>query len=69
MARRKSFGDILDQWDRITATPGISQRRIDRVNIAADKYTDRIAAKKSFRGKNAYDRKYSRSTYMGLNAG
>ncbi|MBR1526923.1 MAG: hypothetical protein IJ640_09745 [Prevotella sp.] len=69
MARRKSFSDILDQADRISANPRATSSRIDRANIAADRYTDNIMRKRSFRGKGAYDRGYSRTTYMGLNAG
>ena len=69
MARRKSFGSILDQAERLESNPRMTPARLARVNIAADRYTDNIAMRKSFRGKNAYDRGYSRSTYMGLNAG
>ena len=40
------------------------------VNIAADRYTDNIMRTKSFRngGPDAYDRRYSRNTYMGNNS-
>ena len=60
---------ILDQADRIIDNPLATQARIDRANIAADRYTDNIMRQRSFKGKNAYERQYSRSTYMGLNAG
>ncbi|MCQ2257844.1 MAG: hypothetical protein MJZ41_07625 [Bacteroidaceae bacterium] len=69
MARRKSFGQILDQADRIASNPRITPARMARANIAADRYTDNIMRRKGFRGKNAYDRGFSRNSYMGLNAG
>ena len=71
MARRKSISDILAQSDRILSR-GVSQNRQYRVVTAADRYTDNIMGTRKFQKDNrfkAYDRKYSRSTYMGLNAG
>lgn len=71
MARRKSISDILAQSDRILSR-GVSQNRQYRVATAADRYTDNIMGTRKFQKDNrfkAYDRKYSRSTYMGLNAG
>lgn len=72
MARRKSISDILAQSDRILSRRGVSQNRQYRVATAADRYTDNIMGTRKFQKDNrfkAYDRKYSRSTYMGLNAG
>lgn len=69
MARRKSFSQILDQADRIIANLRANSYRVGRANIAADRYTDNIMRQRSFRGNGAYERGYSRSTYMGLNAG
>ena len=69
MARRKSFSQILDQAERVSANPRANSYRIGRANIAADRYTDNIMRQRSFRGRGAYDKGYSRSTYMGLNAG
>lgn len=71
MARRKSISDILAQSDRILSRGG-SQSRQSRVALAADRYTDNIMNSRRFQKDGrfkAYDRKYSRSTYMGLNAG
>lgn len=82
MARRKSISDILAQTERIMASGGggiyrspgrhMSTAREWRVVNAADRYTDNIMGTRKFQKDNrfkAYDRKYSRSTYMGLNAG
>lgn len=69
--RRKSFGDILDQAERIEANPLSNARRRARANIAADRYTDNIMATRRFRegGTGAYDMQFSRRVYMGLNEG
>lgn len=73
MARRKSISDILAQSDRILSRGGaVSQSRQSRAALAADRYTDNIMNSRRFQKDGrfkAYDRKYSRSTYMGLNAG
>lgn len=72
MARRKSISDILAQSDRILSRGGVSQSRQSRAALAADRYTDNIMNSRRFQKDSrfkAYDRKYSRSTYMGLNAG
>ena len=67
----KSYGDILEQAERLANSPRATSRRIDVVNIAADRYTDRIMRLKSFKqgGVEAYNKKYSRKTYMGLSNG
>ena len=69
--RGKSFGDILEQADRIEQNPRATKSRMAAVNIAADRYTDNIMRQKSFKkgGEKAYDKKFSRSTYMGLSNG
>ena len=72
MARRKSISDILAKSDRILSRGAVSQSRQSRVALAADRYTDNIMNSRRFQKDGrfkAYDRKYSRSTYMGLNAG
>ena len=67
----KSFGEILEQAERIENNPRATASRVAAANIAADRYTDRIMRQRSFKqgGTEAYNRKYSRNTYMGLNNG
>lgn len=67
----KSFGEILEQAERIENNPRATASRVAAANIAADRYTDRIMRQRSFRkgGEGAYNRKYSRNTYMGLSNG
>lgn len=69
---KKSISDILSQADRILATKGLSKSRHDRALMTADRYTDNIMGTRKFQKDNrfkAYDRKYSRSAYMGLTDG
>lgn len=83
MARRKSISDILAQEDRILASGGggiyrragrqsMSNAREWRVVNAVNRYVDNISGTRQYDkdspGK-ADNRKYSRRTYMGLNAG
>lgn len=69
--RGKSFGEILEQADRIENNPRATASRIAAANIAADRYTDRIMRQRSFKrgGTDAYNKRYSRNTYMGLTNG
>lgn len=64
--RKKSFSDILAQAERIENHPRATKERVDRANIAADRYTDNIIKHPSFKGRDAYDKKYSQTTYMGV---
>lgn len=82
MARRKSISDILAQTERIMASGGggiyrspgrhMSTAREWRVVNASNRYVDNISGTRQYDkdspGK-ADNRKYSRRTYMGLNAG
>lgn len=83
MARRKSISDILAQEDRIMRIGGgglyrspdrqnMSNAREWRVVKAVNRYVDNISGTRQYdkdiHHKADY-RKYSRSTYMGLNAG
>lgn len=69
--RGKSFGEILEQAERIANNPRATASRIAAADIAADRYTDNIMRQKSFRrgGQDAYNTRYSRNTYMGNNGG
>ena len=82
MARRKSISDILAQTDRImrrggggiyrTAEKHMSTAREWRVVNASNRYVDNISGTRQYdkdSPRKADSRKYSRSTYMGLNAG
>lgn len=69
---KKSISDILSQADRILATKGLSKSRQVGALMAADRYTDNIMNSRRFQKDSrfkAYDRKYSRSAYMGLTDG
>lgn len=82
MARRKSISDILAQTDRILKSGGggiyrnaskrMSTAREWRVVNASNRYVDNISGTRQYdkdSPRKADNRKYSRSTYMGLNAG
>ena len=82
MARRKSISDILAQTDRILRRGGggiyrnagkhMSTAREWRVVNASNRYVDNISGTRQYdkdSPRKADSRKYSRSTYMGLNAG
>ena len=82
MARRKSISDILAQTDRILSRGGggiyrnagkhMSTAREWRVVNASNRYVDNISGTRQYdkdSPRKADSRKYSRSTYMGLNAG
>ena len=72
--RRKSVRDIHEQLGRIIDHYGDDgNQRSERAYGIADRYVDNIystrQAQRDGRGERLNDRKYSRSTYMGLNEG
>ena len=68
MPRRKSIRDIMSQFSSIAHRSLVEDgNRVNRAQLAAFRYYDNIRARQG--GVVNYDRKYSRSTYMGLNAG
>ncbi len=68
MARRKSVNDIMNQANSIMARSGNNQSRANRARETAFRYYDN--ARRAVRGWNysdaAYNRKFTRSQYMGL---
>lgn len=73
MARRKSVNDIMNQANRIMGSGGrLTNRRRDAAREIAFRYYGNIRVRGGHFNTNDdryFDKKYARSTYMGLNAG
>lgn len=77
MARRKSVHQIYNQYRRILdenvrrspSLSGVERNRADRALAAFNTYVGNIGRRASMQKRWNRDKKFSRSTYMGLNAG
>lgn len=68
MARRKSVNDIMNQADSIMSRIRGNSSRIDKVRNTSFRYYDNIRksqGKWNYNDDSSYNKKYSRSTYMG----
>ena len=70
MARRKSVNDIMNQANSIMSRSRGNNTRVNRVRTTAFRYYDNIRKSQGKWNYNdaAYNKKYSRSTYMGEKA-
>ncbi|MEZ7746327.1 hypothetical protein [Prevotella jejuni] len=72
MARRKSVNDIMNQANSIMSRSRGNSSRIDKVRNTSFRYYDNIRksqGKWNYNDDSSYNKKYPRSTYMGLNNG
>lgn len=71
MARKKSVNDIMNQANSIMSRSRLNSQRIDRVRNTAFRYYDNIRksqGKWNYNDDSSYNKKFSRSTYMGTKA-
>ena len=68
----KSFYNIADQAERLSANPRVTPARQEVINRAADRYMQNIMQTRTFRrngGNSRFYERYSRKTYMGNTKG
>lgn len=71
MARKKSVNDIMNQANSIMSRSRGNSSRIDKVRNTSFRYYDNIRkaqGKWNYNDDSSYNKKYSRSTYMGTKA-
>lgn len=71
MARRKSVNDIMNQANSIMSRSRGNSSRINKVRNTSFRYYDNIRkaqGKWNFNDDSSYNKKYPRSTYMGIKA-